>query len=171
MDTATTPRRSQFLWLPMGGLLGALSGALTGMGLLLLVTLVDLADPDVHHEGLGMSILFIVIAGGWFGGIAGLVVGLFVGVEMMFLVGVHLPRDIARRRAFLGGSLLTPLTMVALIALPAVLQGGLGRPEVHVGVPSLDDLWWLTPLAGGSVFGGHFARWMAGFRTPPPPVS
>lgn len=156
--TPTTYWRPQVLWMPMGGLLGALAGALTGMALLLATTLVE--SSSGADEGLWESLLFVVVAGAWFGGIAGLVVGLFVGVEMMFLVGAHLPRDVARRRAYALGFALPPATMLVAVVL---LSGG----EVSLGA---GEPFWLVPFAGASLLGGPLARWLAGFQPPRPSV-
>lgn len=158
--TTTTHWRPQVLWLPMGGLLGALAGALTGMALLLGTTLVEAAGPG-RHDDAWESFVIVVVAGPWFGGIAGLVVGLFVGVELMFLVGAHLPRDVARRRAYRLGFVLPPVTMLVAVF---VLSGG----EVSL---STDPLWGAMPLVGASLFGGPFARWLAGFQPPRPDAS
>ncbi len=158
--------RPQILWLPMGGLLGALSGALTGTALLLVVMLVDLTEPGGATEGFWGSVGLIVILGAWFGGMAGLVVGLFVGVELMFLVGAHLPRDAARRRAHRLGFVLPPLTMVVPFAVPWLLRG-----DLDVSTISADDWFWVVALAGASLLGGPLARWLAGFQPAVPPVS
>ncbi len=162
----TRPWRPQLLWLPMGGLLGALSGALTGMAVLLVVLLVDLLEPGVANEGFWGSVGLIVIVGAWFGGMAGLVVGLFVGVELMFLVGAHLPRDVARRRAHRLGFVLPPLTMVVPFAVQWLLGG-----DLHVSPINADDWFWVVALTGASLLGGPLARWLAGFQPPVPPVS
>lgn len=164
--TTPTHWRPEVVWVPMGGLLGALAGALTGVALLLATTLVERAEAGGYNESLGMTIMFTVMVGAWFGGIAGLVVGLVVGAELMFLVGSHLPRAVARRRAHRWGSVLPPVTMLAMVAVPDALDGGFG-----VSLPSGHELWWLSTLAGGSLLGGPFARWAAGFRPPSPPVS
>jgi hypothetical protein len=154
--TPTTYWRPQVLWMPMGGLLGALAGALTGTVLLLATTLVE--SRAGAHEDLWESVVFVVVAGPWFGGIAGLVVGLCVGVEMMFLVGAHLPRDVARRRAYALGFALPPVTMLVAVVL---LSGG----EVSLGAGAP---FWVVTFVGASLLGGPLARWLAGFQPPRP---
>ena len=157
--TTETSWRPQVLWFPMGGLLGALAGAATGVVMLLVV-----AALAVTSDGIGTivaDLVYVVFVGVLFGGMAGAVVGLFVGVELMFLVGAHLPRDVARQRAYVLGFVLPPATM---LVGGFVLSGG----EVSLGAGSF---WWAMPLVGGSLFGGPFARWLAGFQPPRPGVS
>lgn len=152
----TTPWRPQVLWFPMGGLLGALAGAATGVA-----TLVVVAALSVTSDGVGTivaDLVFVVFIGALFGAMAGAVVGLFVGVELMFLVGAHLPRDVARRRAYRLGFVLPPATMLAGLLL-------LGNGEVS---PAAGAFWGAMPLVGASLFGGPFARWLAGFQPPRP---
>lgn len=158
---STVPWRPQVLWCPMGGLLGAFSGAVVGIALLLGSTIVSWwtsTDRGFPWSELATA----VMAGGWFGGIGGLVVGLFVGVELMFLVGAHLPRDVARRRAYVLGHVLPPVTMVA----PFVLAGA-----VSLSMPDSGAWWGLMALFGGSVMGGPLARWLASFEPPRPDAS
>ena len=164
----TTHWRPQVLWIPMGGLLGALAGAATG-GVLMLVATVLEADITLSSEGTAGAVAGAIVAaimiGMFFGGIAGFAVGLVVGVEMTFLVGSHLPREVARPRARLLGSVLPPLTMVVAALGATVLDGT--RPSLSVtGV-----LWWAVALGGASVLGGPLARWLAGFQPPRTPVS
>lgn len=156
-----TPWRPQVLWLPMGGLLGAASGVVTGIVRLLgMVVLAPRAWGG--SESVWTDVVVSFLAGGWYRGIAGLVVGCLVGVEPMFLVGAHLPRDVARRRAYWWGYVLPPLTMVS----PFVVL------NVHdLSMPDVDEAWWLVPLAGASVLGSRQARWLAGFQPAHPPVS
>jgi hypothetical protein len=162
--TTTAPWRPQVLWLPMGGLLGAMVGAATGAVMMVLAPLQDgvsATDRDGPVMALVGAIAALLIIGAWFGGIAGLVVGLFVGVELMFVVGANLPRDVARRRAYRWGLVLPPVTMlVALVAL----SGG----DVSLSRPSLAGL---AVLAAASISGGRLARWLAGWQPPRPPVS
>lgn len=162
--STTTPWRPQVLWLPMGGLLGAMVGAATGAVMMVLTPLADgVSATDRGGPVLALvgAIAAMIVIGVWFGGIAGLVVGLFVGVELMFLVGAHLPREVARRRAYRWGLVLPPVTM--LVAL-AALNGG----ELSLGRPSLGGLALLT---AASLSGGRLARWLAGWQPPRPPVS
>lgn len=162
--SATTRWRPQVLWMPMGGLLGAMAGAATGAAVMVLAPLADgvsATDRDGSVVALLGAIAALVVIGVWFGGIAGLVVGLFVGVELMFLVGAHLPRDVARRRAYRWGLVLPPLTMLAALV---VWSGG----DVVLGRPSLGGL---AILAAASWSGGRLARWLAGWQPPRPPAS
>ncbi|KRE95604.1 hypothetical protein ASG76_08210 [Nocardioides sp. Soil774] len=160
----TTHWRPQVLWLPMGGLLGAMAGAATGAVLMVVAPLADdvsATDRDGPVLALVGAIAALVVIGVWFGGIAGLVVGLFVGVELMFLVGAHLPREVARRRAYRWGFVLPPVTMVVAVV---VWSGG----DVSFDGP---DVGTLLLLASGSLSGGPLARWLAGWQPPRPPVS
>lgn len=148
--------RPQVLWFPWGGLLGAVAGAATGVAMLLLVAAMSLTGDSMGS--IVADLVYVVFVGTLFGGMAGAVVGLVVGVELMFLVGAHLPRDVARRRAYRWGFVLPPATMLfGLLAL--------GGGEVSL---STESFWWATPLVGASLFGGPFARWVAGFRLPRP---
>lgn len=155
--------RPQALWVPMGGILGALSGALVGVVMLAGAIVVEpvvsgTSVTDSIWEGLGVAL----VAGTCFGGAAGLAVGLVVGVALMFLVGAHLPRDVARRRAYVWGFVLPPVTMVG----PFALVDG-----VSLAVPDGEALWWLLVLTGASLLGSRQARWLAGLTPPGPPVS
>jgi hypothetical protein len=165
LPMSTTPHwRPQVLWLPMGGLLGAMAGAATGAAVMLVAPLADgVSATDRSGPALALvgAIAALVVIGVWFGGIAGLVVGLLVGVELMLLVGSHLPREVARRRAYRWGLVLPPLTM--LVAL-VVWSGG----DVSLGRPSLGGL---AILAAASLWGGRLARWLAGWQPPGPAVS
>jgi hypothetical protein len=147
----------------MGAILGALSGALVGVVMLAGAVVVEpvvsgTSVTDSIWEGLG----FALVAGTCFGGAAGLAVGLVVGVALMFLVGAHLPRDVARRRAYAWGFVLPPVTMVG----PFALVDG-----VSFAMPDGEALWWLLVLAGASLLGSRQARWLAGLTPPGPPVS
>jgi hypothetical protein len=160
----TTPRwRPQVLWVPMGLLLGGLSGATMGVVLLLGAVVVE---PAVTGTGVtggwGENVVLVLVGGTWYGGIAGLVVGLVVGVEMAFLVGAHLPRDVARRRAAVWGFVLPPVTMVGPVAL---VDG------VSLSAPSGETMWWLVVLGGASLLGSRQARWLAGLEPPDAKVS
>ena len=161
--STTTHWRPQVLWLPMGGLLGALAGAATGAVVMLAAPLADgvsATDHDGPVMALVGAIAMLVVIGVWFGGMAGLVVGLFVGAELMFLVGAHLPRDVARRRAYRWGFVLPPVTMLAALA-------ALGGGEVSLERPSLGGV---ALLAVASLSGARLARWLAGWQPPRPPV-
>ena len=162
--TATTRGRPQLLWVPMGMLLGAFSGALVGVLLLLGTVVLEPALTDsTVTETWWEGVVFVLVGGTWFGGIAGLVVGLVVGVALTFLVGAHLPREVARRRAAAWGFVLPPLTMVGG---PIALVNG-----VSLSVSGGEGLWWLLALAGGAVLGSRQARWLAGLGPPETEVS
>ncbi|HSU03554.1 MAG TPA: hypothetical protein VLK03_13460 [Nocardioides sp.] len=155
---STTPHRPQVLWLPMGGLLGALAGAVTGVVMLLAAGLFVVATDGTTGTLLADAV-FLVLVGSFLGGMAGAVVGLCVGLELMVLVGTHLSREAARRRAHRLGFVLPPLTLVG----PAGLLGG-GDLSVSDG-----GAWWvLGVLAGASLLGGPLARRLADFQRPRP---
>jgi hypothetical protein len=161
---ATIRWRPQVLWLPMGGLLGAFSGAVVGILALLVATVVR------WWTGTGDfpwgEVAFSFVAGAWFGGMVGLAAGLVVGLELVFLVGSHLPREVARGRAYVLGLVLTPLTMAA----PFIVDGGALR---SLGDLRLDGetAFVVLLLAGGSAMGGPLARWVAGLTARDRPVS
>lgn len=144
----TTTWRPRLLWIPMGCVVGAASGAAAGMVLLLVAAALSTGWSEV---------LFALVAGAFFGGLVGAVVGLAVGLEMCFLVGAHLPREEARRRARWLGHLLPPLTMLA----PFVVSGG-------VDLSGLDGeaLAPLFLLVAAAAVGGPLARWIAGLQPP-----
>ena len=106
--------RPNFLWLPMGLILGAASGAAVGAVLPLL-----LFGPQPAIA------LVALVYGGIFGGIVGLPVGLL----MSFAVGSHLPVQQARERAFLVSFVGTgpPIAVLAsaTIGLPLACLAGL----------------------------------------------
>jgi hypothetical protein len=160
MTTGTVTWRPQVLWFPMGGLLGALAGAVTGVAIVLLVPVIALVGPGSPELILG-DLVWGVLVAIVFGGMGGAVVGLFVGVELMFLVGAHLPRDVARRRAFRLGFVLPPATML----VPALLTG-----SIDLFRWDGEEIWALMLMTGACVLGGPLARWLAGFQPPRPPV-
>jgi hypothetical protein len=157
--------RPQVLWVPMGLLLGALSGAIMGVVLLLGTVVVQPAlTGSSVTESRWEDLVLVVVGGTWFGGIAGLVVGLVVGVELMFLVGAHLPREVARRRAYLWGFVLPPVTMVGG---PLALVDGVSLSVAPTG----ETAWTLLVLGGASLLGSRQARWLAGLKPPETEVS
>ena len=85
--------------------------------------------------------------------IAGAAVGAVVGIPLVFLVGRHLPRDVARRRAYVLGAVLPPLT---LFVGTAVLFDDL------LVSPGAEWLWYLLPLSGAALLGSRLAGWLAG---------
>ncbi|GAA1477920.1 hypothetical protein GCM10009623_23660 [Nocardioides aestuarii] len=146
--------RPEILWLPTGALLGAMSGALVGV-----VLLVGVAAVDAAGGGDWSELWIMLVAGSMYGSVAGLVTGVVVGLEMTFLVGRHLPRERARRRARVLGHVLPPLTMLA----PFVVASGFDVSGIDG-----DATWWVVVLAGASLLGGPLARWVAGLATPQP---
>jgi hypothetical protein len=150
--------RPQVLWVPMGLLLGALSGAVVGVVLLLGTVLVEpVLTSTTVTETWWEGLAFALVAGSWFGGLVGLAVGFVVGLEMMFLVGSHLPREVAQRRAYVLGFVLPPVTMVG----PFAFVDGV---SLSLSPPSGETLWWLLVLGGASLLGSREARWLAGLR-------
>lgn len=89
--------------------------------------------------------------------------GLVVGLALTFLVGAHLPRDVAQRRAHRLGMVLPPLTMVGPFTVPAAFDGAVDLSMTGAGT------WgWLFALAAASWLGGRQARWLAGLGSPRP---
>ena len=152
------------MWLPMGALLGAIAGGVTGAAAMLVTSLVD---PDATTSGSGSAIDTIgavaplLVIGLVFGAAAGIGVGLLVGLEMVFLVGAHLSREVARHRAYLLGFVLPPVTMLtpALLASSSSMQ-----------LTWSEGLWWAITLVFASLLGGLLARWAAGTGLPRPDV-
>ncbi len=160
--------RPQVLWVPAGGLLGAAAGAATGAVALTVLTLV--ADDVTLARSGGVvaavgAIVPIGVLGGFFGGLTGLVVGLVVGLQMTFLVGSHLPREVARPRAYRLGFVLPPLTMAGHEVVTALMAGA------DLSRSGTDVLWWVVTTGGASLFGGPMARRVAGWQPPRLPVS
>lgn len=134
------------VWVPLGGFLaiaaGAGIGALTGLQL-------AWTDP-LLGGGLGVAFVGLVL-GGFFGG----VVGLFVGAELLLLVGVVEPGEVLRRRAYVAGFVLAPLTV---LALPTALTAAWGTSP-DLAWPTSAEEWALTwPLLAASLLGGPLAR-------------
>ena len=142
-----TGYRPQPLWILVGPLLGGFAGAAVGTAMMLAAAGISVSDGSGDTEGL----VFLVLMGASYGGVIGAVVGVAVGIQLTFLVGAHLPAGVARRRACVLGSLLTPLTMLApfLVAGDVTLVRG-------------DDWWLVMPLVGGAALGGPLAAWIAG---------
>lgn len=158
----TTARwRPQILWVPVGGLLGALAGGVTGAAFVVVVLLADDVSLSAQQgpvlEAMG-SIVLLLIIGLLFGAVAGAPVGLAVGVQLMLLVGAHLPREVAQHRAHRLGFVLPPVTLVLLATTDAFLW-------------TEDAAWSVVTLAGASLLGGPIARWFAGLQPPRTPVS
>ena len=120
----------------------------------------SLSDPTILvSESVSASALGAYL-GGIYGGIVGAAVGLVVGVPLVFLVGRHLPRDVARRRAYVLGAVLPPL--ILLVGVVVLL-------DVRLSWPHGEDLWSLLPLAGAALMGGRLAAWVAGMDDLPKP--
>lgn len=148
--------RPRYMWLPMGALLGAIAGGLTGATLMLVTSLVD---PDATTSGNGSAIDAVgavaplLVIGLVFGAAAGIGVGLVVGLEMVFLVGAHLSREVARHRAYILGFVLPPVTMLT----PALLAS-----DSSMHLTWSEGLWWAITIGGASLLGGPMARRVAG---------
>ena len=149
--------RPQLLWLLMGPVIGAMSGGIVGIGVTLVATLA--ASTDEADILLGLPLL--VIAGTLIGGFHGAVAGFFAGLPFIFLVGRHLARPVARRRAFALGVLVSPFAMLVMFS---VLFGG-SPLTWHL------DSWGAVALLVPSLLGGRLAAWAAGLDELPKPVS
>jgi hypothetical protein len=153
--------RPQFLWLLVGPVLGGLAGAATGAvvtWVMLLVASTSSLSPADLATGLAIGLG----VGGIYGGLCGVVVGFVVGIPLVFLVGTHLPRDVAVRRARLLGAALPPL---ALATGSVALFGG------PLSWPTGEGLWVLLPLACSALSGSRLAAGMARSDSPRAPVS
>jgi hypothetical protein len=134
-------QRPESRWLGFGALLGAAAGTVVGAlwGLLVFA--------------LTGELLAGLILGAAFGLPCGALVGLGVGALVSVLIGRDRPRPVARRRATWAGLVITPLLVVALLALQ--------------GLPPLSS--WTVPLLVMAALAGSLAcRWVAG-RTPDRP--
>lgn len=145
--------RPQFLWLLKGPFVGALSGATVAFAIVVSIVLAEGSGPSGPLElveGIWTTLWVSLTYGGFFGAVVGFVAGL----PFIVLVGRHLPRRVARRRAFVVGVLVSPVATV--LTLPAVLGG---PPLVWPSVPGLMVL---------SLLGGALAAWVAPARLPRP---
>lgn len=152
--------RPQFLWLLIGPFLGAFSGAVVGTVLVWGVALFGSSSPGWGDIGTG--ILIGLGIGGIAGGLVGTGVGFVASVPLVFLVGRHLPRDVARHRAYVLGATLPPLTL--LLGTGMFLDASLSPPRA-------EDLLALLPLLGAALLGSRLAAWAAGMDDPTRPVS
>lgn len=152
--------RPQFLWLLMGPMIGAFSGAVVGTVLVWSVALAEASSLTTSDVLLGL--VFGLYLGGVYGGCCGIAVGLVVAVPLVFLVGRHLPRDVARRRAYVLGAVLPPLVLVAGVVVLL---------DVRLSWPHGEEFWSLLALAGAGLMGGRLAAWAAGMDELPTPVS
>ena len=107
----TNSYRPQYLWLLTGPLIGACAGTRGRASL----PAVALADPQPLTLGEVAPGSAPVLVGGAPApaGSSDAVTGFFAGPPFIFLVGRHLTRRVARRRAFVLGALLPPLATVA----------------------------------------------------------
>jgi hypothetical protein len=156
----TVAYRPQPLWLAMGPLLGAFSGAVVAT--LLIWGLALVGSTSLTWGGIGAGVVLGLYLGIVYGGACGLAVGFVVGVPMVFLVGRHLPREVARRRAHVWGAVLPPATMIVLAAV--VLDARLSWSQGE------DSATFLV-LAGAALLGSRSAGWLAGLDGLPKPVS
>ena len=143
--------RPQFLWLVMGPVLGAFSGAVVAVLVVWGVALLQATSLTWGDIGTGFAMGLVL--GGIYGGACGIAVGLVVGIPLTFLVGRHLPRDVARRRARVLGAVLPPVAMLALVV---VVLGA------HLSWPRGEGWASLVPLAGAAYLGSRLAGWLAG---------
>lgn len=152
--------RPQFLWLLFSPFLGAFAGAVVATVLVWGAALTQASSMTVSDlvtvAGFGLAL------GGIYGGIAGAAVGAVVGIPLVFMVGRHLPRDVARRRAYVLGAVLPPLTMFVGTALLF---------DDLLASPGAEGLWVLLPLAGAALLGSRLAGWLAGMDDVARPVS
>lgn len=149
--------RPQFLWLLKGPFVGALSGAAVAFAIVVSIVLAEGSGPSGPLElveGIWTTLWVSVTYGGFFGAVVGFVAGL----PFIVLVGRHLPRRVARRRAFVVGVLVSPVAMVLAFS---VMFG-----ELFIG---LLVAWSAAPMfVGGSLLGGALAAWVAPARLPRP---
>src|SRR5688500_7512310 len=106
--------RPQLRWFLLGPLLGAASGSLVAFVWLMGTAVAD--GPAPSPMGLLASIGPFAVVAVVLGGTLGAGVGLLAGAPLVFLVGRHLPRSVARRRALVLGAVLPPIAMVALFS-------------------------------------------------------
>lgn len=152
--------RPQFLWLLFSPFLGGFSGTVVATVLVWLVALADATSlsPSDVLAGIGIGL----VMGVFYGGMVGAGVGLVVAVPLVFLVGRHLPRDVARRRAHVLGAVLPPVT---LVVGPAFFF------DDFLASPGGAGLWMLLPLAGAALLGSRLAGWLAGMDDVSRPAS
>lgn len=142
--------RPQLRWLLLGPILGAGSGSLVAFVFLFLVFALDGKPPSATEllTGTAPTAVLAVVIGGPFGA----AVGLLAALPLAFLVGRHLPRPVARRRAFALGAVMPPVAMVGLFSLVsgrfALADVDLGRTEEWLG---------LTWFVAAAALGGPLA--------------
>jgi hypothetical protein len=138
--------RPQLGWLLLGPLLGAGSGSLVAFVFLLLAFALDGAPPSATEvlAGTGPTAVLAVMVGGP----VGAAVGLMVAVPLALLVGRHLPRPVARRRALVLGAVLPPVAMVALFSL-AIGRFVLADVDLRRGEEWIGLTWFVAAAALG----------------------
>jgi hypothetical protein len=142
--------RPQLRWFALGPLLGAVSGSLVAFVWLMAVAVAD--GPAPSAMGLLASIGPFAVLAVVLGGPLGAGVGLLAGTPLVFLVGRHLPRPVARRRALVLGAVVPPIAMVALFSL---LTGRFALADVD---PRRSEEWLgLTWFVAASLLGGPLA--------------
>ena len=159
----TTSYRPQVLWILMGPLLGAPAG--TAVGAVLALILITSESPATGVSDVLGAVGVSLIVGAVYGGTTGAVTGFFVGLPLVFLVGRHLPRDVARRRAWVLGGVLPP---VALVVTFSVISG---EVWIVTEVPQGDGWWSVLWLLVPSALGGPLAAKAAALDAPQTPTS
>ena len=158
---APAPFRPRLMWLLTGPFVGAVAGAVVAFAILLPVFLLDGSRPPGPLAALASvwSALSVSLA---FGGLCGAAVGFVAGLPLIVLVGRHLPRRVARRRAFVLGVLLSPVAMTVVFWL---LSGALLVDPAFRDTDAAE----LLPLLAASLLGGSLAAWVAPAGLPRPP--
>ncbi|WP_457191687.1 hypothetical protein [Nocardioides sp. P5_E3] len=155
------PFRPRLMWLLTGPLIGAVAGAVVAFAILLPAFLLDGSRPPGPFAALA-SVGSALLASLAFGGLCGAAVGFLAGLPLIVLVGRHLPRRVARRRAFVLGVLLSPVAMTAVFWM---LSG-----ELLLDTAFRDtDAGELLPVLAASLLGGSLAAWVAPAGLPRPP--
>jgi hypothetical protein len=155
-----TAYRPQYLWLVFAPFSGACAGAVVAT---VLVWVVALSQPSsMTASDVLAGIGFGLALGGIYGGLVGAGVGFVVGIPLVFLVGRHLPRVVARRRAYVLGAVLPPVTL--LVGVVVLL-------DVRLSWPSWGDYPLWGALIGAAVIGSRLAGWLAGTDDVERPVS
>lgn len=145
MSAADPARR--VAWVPLGGFVGVAAGAAVGA---LAGTQLAWTDPDIVDGWLGFGVLGL-LAGGVYGGL----VGLFVGAELLLVVGTVDTGRARERRAYAWGFVLTPVTM---LVLPVALSSSWGT-GADLTLPTTVAGWAASwPLLAGALLGGPLAR-------------
>lgn len=142
--------RPQLRWFVLGPLLGAVAGSLVAFVFLMATAAAD--GPAPSAMGFLASIGPFAVLAVVLGGTVGAGVGLLAGTPLVFLVGRHLPRPVARRRALVLGAVLPPIAMIAFFSL---LTGRFAIADVD---PRRSEDWLgLTWYVAASLLGGPLA--------------